>query len=267
MDEINRKLDALVKSVGEVQASNLKIEERVITLETGQSVGRTEAPSSTVTADHVEVSDNRGPTGLHKGWAKVHDEFAVIKDALQRVKLPDDLKVDESRTGIQRKDQPRLNVLHRCAKTAETTLKLLSTLKPDITPVTEADLQDLVAIQVSQIRLLQEEHALLMVTSTFGEGVEKLYKGFQRRNIDVDALQASVTLNNQMEANSSRSRGRGRGGFNSFSGRGGYGRGRSSYHDSFGSFNNNYSQQLSGRIPANRYQGNTHGDSTAQNFD
>ena len=73
----------------------------------------------------------------------------------------------------------------------------------------EEDLQGPTTIAVSQIRFLQEQHSMLMVNSTFGGGVERLYKRFKRRDIDVDALQVSVVLHNQIEDNRTQ-RGRGR---------------------------------------------------------
>jgi hypothetical protein len=136
----------------------------------------------------------------------------VIKDALQRIKLPTDLKVDDTRQGVQRRDQPRLNNISRCARYSETTLKLLSTIDP--TNVSEGDIQDLVTITVAQTRYLQEEHAMMLVNNNFGEGVEKIYRNL-RRNTSlftpdaIDALQAAVTLNNHTHTEYPRGRGRG----------------------------------------------------------
>ena len=140
----------------------------------------------------------------------------------------------------------------------------MSTLKPD--SVTEADLNDLHTIAASQVRYLQEEHSMLMVNSTFGEGVEKLDKGFKRHDVDVEALQASVTLHNQIESNRSSHRSprggssfRGvRGGFSTL----GYGsysapRGRAlgySYGYVHDHYNNHFAQQVGQRIPHARPQ-------------
>ena len=171
------------------------------------------------------------------------EEFQVIKDALQRVKLPSELKVDDTRQGIQRRDQGRVNVISKCARYAETTLKLLSTLQAD--NISEADLRDLSTIAEAQVRYLQEEQSLALVTSTFGDSVERLYKGFKKRDVDVEALRASVLLSNQMDR---RPRGRGRGGYQQF-GRGSS-RGRFSQQDSF---SNMYTGQAQGRFPSNRF--------------
>ena len=58
---------------------------------------------------------------------------------------------------------------------------------------------------------VRKKHALsityFLVNSTFGEDVEKLYKGFKRHDVDVDALQTSVTLHNQIESNRASQRG------------------------------------------------------------
>ncbi len=208
----------------------------------------------------MKVGDNEPEPDV---YASAQEEFVVIKDALQNVKLPNDLKVDESRQGIQRKDQSRMNILGKCAKSAETSVKLLSTLKAG--SVTEADLRDLTAISVAQIRYLQEEHSLLVVNSTFGEGVEKLYKGFKRRDIDVDALQASVLLHNQVESNRQNPRGntRGRprgayGGYPSYRGAFSGGRGRGyDYHGGSSAFNNNFTQQMGQRVQNRQFNEDT----------
>ena len=130
------------------------------------------------------------------------------------------------REGIQRLDQGCVNVISRCARYAETTLKLLSSLQAD--NICEADLRDLSTVAEAQVRYLQEEQSLALVTSTFGDSVERLYKGFKKRDVAVEALRASVLLSNQMDR---RPRGRGRGGYQQF-GRG-LSRGRFFQQDSF----------------------------------
>ena len=264
MTDIDQNLDTLVKSVEEIRIQNAELRDKVARLEatSDQTVNQSETavppvtPANNGQPEARSASDNAADEALQA--------FIIIKEHLQNVKLPNDLKVDESRQGIQRKDQAKLNVITKCAKFAETTVKLVSTLKPD--SVTEADLSDLHTIAAAQVRYLQEEHSMLMVNSTFGEGVEKLYKGFKRHDVDVEALQASVTLHNQIESNRSSQRSP-RGG-SSFRGvRGGFGtRGYGSYsaprgrapgysygyvHDHY---NNHFAQQVGQRIPHARPQ-------------
>jgi hypothetical protein len=80
----------------------------------------------------------------------VQREFEAIRNALQRVKLPNDLKVSDNRKqGVSRKDQQRMNVVAECTKYAETSLKLLFSLQSD--QAAEGDLQDLISVQVAQV--------------------------------------------------------------------------------------------------------------------
>jgi hypothetical protein len=132
----------------------------------------------------------------------VQQEFNVIRDALQRVKLPADLKLDDSKQGVSRVDQKRLNVVQRCARYGETMLKLLSTMQQGNT--NPGDVQDLVNIAVAQMRYLQEEHAMLLVNNNFGEDGEKIYRQLRRNTSQftpdaLESLQAAVTLSSHTE--------------------------------------------------------------------
>jgi hypothetical protein len=145
----------------------------------------------------------------------IQQEFAIIKDSLQRVRLPKDLKVEDSRQGVKRNDQGRINNIAKCARYSETALKILSTIDPF--NVTQADLNDLVIVNVAMVRYLQEEHALVHVGGSFGDNVERIYRNF-RRNTSVfdsqaiDSLQAAVALDAaQPHSNYPSARGRGRG--------------------------------------------------------
>ncbi len=181
----------------------------------------------------------------------IQQEFNIIKDSVQRVKLPTDLKVEDSRAGVPRNEQRRMNVISRCARYGETLLKILSRVKAE--SVTEGDLEDLVTVVIAQLRFLQEEHQLVLVNGGYGDSVERNYRNFRTHTsmFPPDALQAletAVRLSSFQEHNQ---RGRGR----SY-GRGGRGffprgdRGARSY----------YSSQSGGRIP--NYRGS--GDYNAQ---
>ncbi len=186
-------------------------------------------------------------------------EFAVIRDALQRVKLPNDMKVDDSRQGVQRKDQSRLNLIVKNARFAETSLKLLSTIvNKNVANDTDyicsaGDLQDLTTIVTAQIKYLQEEHSMLLVNNNFGENVEKIYRHFRRNTSTFDstaigALQAAVTLNNSQvrDQRNDTFRGRGRFPYRNNRRRGGYSYGGGGYNVG----------QLQPRIGDNRNSGN-----------
>ncbi len=56
------------------------------------------------------------------------NEFNAIRDAVSKLKLPENLRLNESKKGIRRKDQATHQVLSRSARFVETNFKLLSTL-------------------------------------------------------------------------------------------------------------------------------------------
>ena len=47
-------------------------------------------------------------------------EFQTLKDSLSKVKLPTDVKLNDSRQGIKRTDQPLMNALAKCGRYCET---------------------------------------------------------------------------------------------------------------------------------------------------
>ena len=57
-------------------------------------------------------------------------EFVIIKDSLSKVRLPKELKVEDSRQGVRRGEQGRIVTFGKCARYAETSVKLLSTINP-----------------------------------------------------------------------------------------------------------------------------------------
>ena len=53
-------------------------------------------------------------------------DFQALKETVTRVKLPAELRLNESRQGLRRNDQNVFNVLVKCARYAETSVKLLT---------------------------------------------------------------------------------------------------------------------------------------------
>lgn len=263
MEKLEDKLDQVLQKVNDSKRSQSEILDRLEKLElsaqeehdqaetdghaqlySGPQHGASLYTARTDTrsgATHANVSrDNTSAAGVNvpAPSTSIQQDFQVIKDAVQRVKLPQDLKVEDSRQGIQRKDQGRFNVGQKCARFAETSVKLLSTV--DAESITDQDLKDLCTIQIAQIRYLQEEHSMCLVNNNFGEGVEKIYRNF-RRNTGafppdaIEALQAAVTLNAAQAPAPTRGSGfrgyRGSGGYRGGTGRGYFsgGRGASPY--------------------------------------
>ena len=147
----------------------------------------------------------------------IQEYYKSIKDAIQRVKIPPELKVDDSRKCVKRQEQGKAAIISACAGYGETLLKLLLTLEPE-KPLKEGDLDDLLTIISAQLRYLQEERALVLVNSSLGEGVGRLYRNFRDNTSmfppsTIDTLQSLVTLYNASNPNTQSNRGHGRGSY------------------------------------------------------
>ena len=120
------------------------------------------------------------------------EDFQSIKDSVQKVKLPPELKLDESKQGIKREDQQTLNVLSRTARYAETTLKVLSTFD-DIQYNESVDnkLAQIVKIQQAQICYLRDEYANLIVQSKFDKSTSQTFRALHKNTsgLNPQALQ------------------------------------------------------------------------------
>lgn len=137
------------------------------------TVGCTEQPSPTVVRAAGVGSDTQG-------------EFQTLKDSLSRLKLPSELKLNESRQGIQRADQAVYHVLTRCARYSETSLKLLSTIEPG-TIITAETLEQFFLINQAQIQYLQDEYASILVNSQFDTTTSKLFRALQKNTSGLNA--------------------------------------------------------------------------------
>jgi hypothetical protein len=124
---------------------------------------------------------------------------------VNKVKLQADLKFDMNNKGIKRSEQPKATLVNNFASYAETILKLIVSKEvhnvDDIMP---------------QLRYLQQEKSLLLVNSSLGEGVGKLYRQFRENTSmitsgELRTMESCVTLHNAV--NTSPAAGRGSGNF------------------------------------------------------
>ena len=193
---MENKIDQLLDQFGKLSAATVTSESRIGQIE--KSIEQL-LKSEFERKDLAGVSDNEGKLGNTTGTASArsvrqrpvannseanvdidHQEhFRAIKDALQRVKLPSDLKVDESRQGMKRSEMSKNFIITKCASYCETALKLLFTLDPG-NPLSEDNLNDLVTILSANIRYLQEERGMLLVNSTMGPGVGTIFRQFKK---------------------------------------------------------------------------------------
>ena len=97
----------------------------------------------------------------------IEGEFMTVKDSAQKIRLPPDLKLNESRQGIKREDQPILNLITKSARYIETTLKILGEGVATKSPLTNDQLDQISICQVAHLRYLQDEYATLVMKSRF----------------------------------------------------------------------------------------------------
>lgn len=107
----------------------------------------------------------------------IQREYECIKDSLNKVILPNELKLLEAKTGIKREDQPHLLALGKSARYSETCLKLLSTFDDS---ANVQDLTQIYTVLVAHINFLQSEYAGLVVKGQFDKDTASLFKCLER---------------------------------------------------------------------------------------
>ncbi len=185
-------------------------------------------PSPTRTWDAVgEISDLQG-------------EFQAIKDTLQRIKLPSDLKLNDSRRGVKATDRPMFNQICKSARYVETALKLLGSIDRQ-SDTFDVDLQNLFLVVKAHIKSLQDEHAAVIVQGQFDQTTSRFFRSLQSNSSvftptaleqlrNAAAITAASQTHSQQGQNYQRSPYRGRPWGSRNRGRGG--------HDAFSSFYN-----------------------------
>ena len=186
---------------------------------------------------------NPSPRSGEVASGDLQGEFAVIKDSVQRVRLPAELKLNDSKSGIKRQDQATYNIVAKSCRFIETSIKLLSLV--DVQEDQQQRIDELYTVAVAHLKYMQEEYASLIVQGKFGTDCAGVYRALQRNSSafpqeHLETLRAAVTLSGfsepqRQDRNSTRgwSRGNFRGGF-----RGGF---RGSNRGGFRNFGGNQS--------------------------
>ncbi|MEW8544183.1 MAG: hypothetical protein AB2693_11675 [Candidatus Thiodiazotropha sp.] len=112
----------------------------------------------------------------------IQEKFNVIKSSVDKVILPSQLKLHDSRAGIKREDQPVLNVVSKCGRYIETVLKLISE-SDEGKPV---DLASISISLVANLKFLQDEYAALLVKGRFDNNTAQLFRSLQKNNSGFD---------------------------------------------------------------------------------
>ena len=195
MSELDEKLDRFIKSVdlrlGEIERQlkeQRRADERIsedFNLPPNLSHVGTGIPPQPGAVRSTSQPDTQG-------------EFQTLKDNLSKVKLPADVKLNDSRQGIKRTDQPLMNALAKCGRYCEIGIKLLCSLEAG-TELKQETLDNLFLIQYAQIKYLQEEYAALLVNGQFDASIAKIFRSLQKNTSGFDqdsleTLRAAATL-------------------------------------------------------------------------
>ena len=165
-----------------------------------------------------------GPTEFENSAADIQRDFERLRDSLARIPTPPGLKVSDSSNGIKQECRPALKVLSKCARFAETGLKVLSQIPADrdseSVTVDKNDLESVFVVLAAQINFLQSEYAALVVRSTFNEDTSRMFRSFENnqgsfneaslQNVRIAAELAAAQARFSPHS-STRGRGRGRG--------------------------------------------------------
>ena len=149
----------------------------------------------------------------------IEGEFMTVKNSVQKIRLPPDLKLNESRQGIKREDQPILNLITKSARYMETTLKILGEGVATKSPLTNDQLDQISICQVAHLRHLQDEYATLVVKSRFNRTTSQFFRSLQRHTSGLNPaalknLQIAASISGQ-RPRPQPSRGSNRGYYNS----------------------------------------------------
>lgn len=119
-------------------------------------------------------SNANGATGsLSVPTASVDAEFQRLRSSVQSVRLPSNLTLQESRQGVKREDLPLFNILAKCARYTETTMKLCARADGD-------SHEDVFNCMYAIIVYIQDEYTALIVSSTFDPSVSRVFRLLQR---------------------------------------------------------------------------------------
>ena len=186
MSELDEKLDRFIKSVdlriGEIERQlkeQRRADERI-----------SEDFNLPPNLSHVGTGIQPQPGAVRStSQPDTQGEFQTLKDSLSKVKLPADVKLNDSRQGIKRTDQPLMNALAKCGRYCETGIKLLCSLEAG-TEFKQETLDNLFLIQYAQIKYLQEEYAALLVNGQFDASTAKIFRSLQKNTSGFDRIRS-----------------------------------------------------------------------------
>jgi hypothetical protein len=253
LSELTRQLRIVSDKVSAIEERSFEFQANQASGSSGQqgqfmSKGSRDTTDPEKTRHSPPFPEGQGAAG--PGHVSVTDvptlerDFEVIKDCLNKIKLPEDLKLIDSKQGIKKEDQGALHIISKNARYVETAMKWLSTQDDTVHP----ELSHLYTILRAQMQFLQTEYSALVVKGTFDEDTAKIFKCLQKNTLNFrgDALNqlrsaAEISAAKQHQRATSN---QWRGSRTSYRGRPDFrysrGRGRGMYRDPYRQFQGGY---------------------------
>jgi hypothetical protein len=134
--------------------------------------------------NHYDTLSLQGGHNAQASAAEVQRSYEQVKDGLNKVKLPDELKIYHKQQGIKADCQQAYSVVSKCAGYNESTAKWIAektaSLGEDGINLSSEDLQDLFTITYAQASYLRGEYASLLVRGMTDEATAKIFNLFER---------------------------------------------------------------------------------------
>ena len=128
--EILNHLEKVDREIAELKSlrneeSNVTDRPRTVAADQPPSVPQAPSQRSPSSPAGTAVHSLQLPVEHAGSVIPIQDEYQAIKDKLSGVKIPQELRVGTSRSGIRREDNIAANIVANSAKYVETTIKLL----------------------------------------------------------------------------------------------------------------------------------------------
>ena len=292
-DEILQKLTesvtSLTVSVQKINEDNTEILRRLEVVEKTDHSSQKEqvsaAPTGFVGFDHTYTSaagasggfSRRAPSPHfqvdvdeydYQAAGDIESQYLNVKDSVARIRLPNDHRLKDTRSGIKQKELFSYNIITKNARYVENALRVLSEMKDGYRP---QQVQDLYIVLIAQLEYLKGSYANLVVKSNHSERTSKWFNQLQNNSSGLTEsalknLRASVDIANAEAAAAPPTRYgdqrnyRGgynnyRGGFNNFSGRGNYNNRGNGFRNFRQPQRDTYQSLATSGVPTNRGTG------------
>ena len=159
--------------------------------------------------------------------AEVFREYEQVRDSLQRIKLPNELKLFDTQAGIKQECKGTLKVISKAGRFTETALRWVIDSQAERYKADDRGenvllpsqkIQDLFAIFTAEMNFLKEEYTALLVKSTLNEEISRLFRSlegnktaFSPQSLQNVRIAAELSTIQARQNSGTFTRGRGRG--------------------------------------------------------